>query len=474
MIINTLVFIFGIILLVSTLMTLSVWLRYRHFLIKTLLLFWVSGIFGYFAQGYFNQTNVMGLLAFGFNAITVIFLLKIYHQAIGIKKSLTGEMFFLASSLLIGCVIVSVSNSYALGSLVFCVSCCVSLLNGGLRSPEGSSNQSDFFIQRYRWLLIFAGLHFLDYPYFRTNLSLSIIGFSISILFYFCFAIFVPVLILQKMSSDYTRQLESEVVLRTNQLNESYIQLQDAFESLKKNKAQINVLLSDNRIRMSALVHDIATPLQIVIHYFNAITVDKSKSLEIIEKKAATIQSAFRSIKQILEEARQTHSEVLGKSELTLKQVHIRSLIEETLKNFEFKVAEKNICLNVEMDDSENLYVMANDNWLKNQVLSNLLSNAIKFTNTGGSIQIKAISLDYNRVGIIIEDNGIGIPKEKRDAIFTFDQVTTTVGTLGESGTGLGLPIVKQYTELMGGKISLLPNEKEIGTKFQIELQRAA
>ena len=74
---------------------------------------------------------------------------------------------------------------------------------------------------------------------------------------------------------------------------------------------------------MSTLVHDIATPLQIIIHYFNLITEDKSKSLELIEKKATSIQSAFRSIKQILEEARQTHSEVLGKSELTLKQVHI-------------------------------------------------------------------------------------------------------------------------------------------------------
>lgn len=471
MILNTLIFIFGSILLISAIMTFIVWLKYRNALLKTLLYFWLSGILGYFAQGYFSQTDTLGLFAFGFNAITINFLLRIYGQTLNNYKSLNLYRSVLAVTFVTGLAVVQSTGHYQWGSAIFCLGCFFSLIHGAL--TLGKKENMDFFTRGYQGLLIFAGLHFLDYPFFRFDLNLSIVGFSLSILFYFFFAIFVPILIIQKMSSEYTHQLEAEVELRTRQLHESYLQLRQTFEILKADKSQIKTLLSDNQIRMSALVHDIANPLQVIAHYFSMITSDPNKSLEVLEKKSERVHSAIRSIKQILGEARQTHSEIIGKSELTLKKVSLQNAVTELLKNFDERITEKKIQVEVNFSDAENNFVLANDGWLKNQVLSNLISNAIKFTKVGGHIRINAKPMDQKRVAIVIEDDGVGIPTNKRESIFDFDQQTSTKGTLGEEGTGLGLPIVKQYTELMGGKVVLL-NQNKQGTTFQVELQKAA
>lgn len=471
MIVNTLIFIFGAILFVSAIVTLTVWFRFRHKLIRTLMYFWLSGILGYFAQGIFSGMNVYGLLAFGFNALAVNYLLRLYLQSTDTRASLALYNWILGVALLAGCAVIQVTGNYFVGSMIFCIACCVSLFHGAIKfSPKKNSN---FFIKGYQGVLFFAGIHFLDYPYFRTHESLAVIGFAISIIFYFCFAIFVPILILQKMSSNYTRQLESEVAMRTRQVYQSYTQLKEAFENLKDSKAQINTLLSDNQIRMSALVHDMSNPLQIIVHSFSMINENPEKGTDILKKKTESIQAAIKSIRQILNEARQTHSEIIGKSELTLKKVNIRSMFEEVLKNFEHRITEKKLNLELDFNKLENLWALANDSWLKNQVLSNLISNAIKFTNVGGKIRISTSIMDGNRIAILIEDDGVGIPIEKRETIFTFDKKTSTRGTLGEEGSGLGLPIVKQYTELMGGKVILL-NREAAGTSFQVELQKAA
>jgi signal transduction histidine kinase len=472
MIINTLIFIFGAILFISAVMTLVVWVRFKNALLKTLFLFWGSGILGYFAQGIFNKSDIFGLFAFGTNSLTIYFLLKLFNQAAGKdqKSKLIGYRWFLSVTLL-SALAVSSLGSYFAGILIYCTGSFAALIYGAFGiAPK----KLDFFARGYQILIVFAGIHFLDYPFFRADEKLMVLGFSLSILFYFCFAIFVPVLILQKISQSYVQKLESEVDLRTRQLSESNAHLQATFSDLKENKEKINILLSDNQIRMSALVHDVATPLQVIAHNIAFLSKSRDKIHEIFDQKSGRIQSAVETLKQILAEARRTHTEITGKSDLVLTRINIQSIVLEVVRGFEEKLHEKRLLIDTSgLEHSGSLYISGHENWLKNQVLSNLISNAIKFSNPGSTIQIGAKLLDSGRVAILVEDNGVGIPVEKRDAIFSFDKKTTTRGTMGEKGTGLGLPIVKQYTELMGGKIVLL-NKEQSGTSFQIELQKAA
>jgi signal transduction histidine kinase len=95
------------------------------------------------------------------------------------------------------------------------------------------------------------------------------------------------------------------------------------------------------------------------------------------------------------------------------------------------------------------------------QVLTNLVSNALKFTPAGGRIRITAKN-QGEFVRISVEDTGIGIPEEAKNAIFERFRQLTNVMPDGSKvkGTGLGLAIAKGIVETHGGRIWV---ESELG-----------
>lgn len=102
------------------------------------------------------------------------------------------------------------------------------------------------------------------------------------------------------------------------------------------------------------------------------------------------------------------------------------------------------------------------------RIMLNLLSNAIKFTNRGGIIKVNIEERAENII-ISVSDNGIGIPKEKLNAVFErFVQVDKSF-IRSHEGSGIGLSIVKSLVDLHGGGIELR-SEVGIGTTFEIRL----
>jgi PAS domain S-box-containing protein len=113
------------------------------------------------------------------------------------------------------------------------------------------------------------------------------------------------------------------------------------------------------------------------------------------------------------------------------------------------------------------------------QILTNLVGNAIKFTSAGEILIhanltnktkiINKIEHEYLEFICSVQDSGIGIPPERVDSIFeSFTQVDATT-TRKYGGTGLGLTICKQLTELMGGKIYAC-SEEGVGSKFEFSI----
>lgn len=80
-------------------------------------------------------------------------------------------------------------------------------------------------------------------------------------------------------------------------------------------------------------------------------------------------------------------------------------------------------------------------------VIRNLLSNAIKFTSEDGQIIVENYT-DSDNIYIKISDNGIGMHTEQIAKLFKNDSLTSTKGTLGEKGTGLGLLLCKDFISL--------------------------
>ena len=129
--------------------------------------------------------------------------------------------------------------------------------------------------------------------------------------------------------------------------------------------------------------------------------------------------------------------------------------------NFE----DKNIKLIINIDDKS--YGFADKNMLQT-ILRNLISNAIKFTNDDGIITLNTVRLeDY--IEISVEDTGKGMSQQDMDNILNTEINFTTKGTKNESGTGLGLNLVKEFISMNGGVLRI-ESSVDSGSKFNFTL----
>jgi signal transduction histidine kinase len=102
-------------------------------------------------------------------------------------------------------------------------------------------------------------------------------------------------------------------------------------------------------------------------------------------------------------------------------------------------------------------------------VIQNLLDNAVKYTPENGKIEIE-ISLKGKNVQFKIKDSGIGIPDSQKDRIFTRFFRASNVFNVKETGSGLGLSIVKEVIDDYGGRVWLESNSGKKGTTFLFTL----
>lgn len=105
------------------------------------------------------------------------------------------------------------------------------------------------------------------------------------------------------------------------------------------------------------------------------------------------------------------------------------------------------------------------------QALNNLVSNAIKFSHPGGVITLTSAT-DGDFTVIAVQDTGVGIEPVEIPSLFDLSRKTTTLGTHGEKGGGLGLAICKEITELNGGDMTMESKPGE-GTIIRLKFKRA-
>ena len=145
--------------------------------------------------------------------------------------------------------------------------------------------------------------------------------------------------------------------------------------------------------------------------------------------------------------------------------VPIQPVVGEITNLFKENAATKGIELKSEI--APHLSAFADPNSVK-LVLRNLLSNALKFSKSGDSISING-KQDGQFVEIEVRDTGRGIPPEKMEAIFNIDRKSSSQGTAGEQGVGLGLALCKEFVERNGGSIGL-ESEEGKGTVCRFRL----
>ena len=121
-------------------------------------------------------------------------------------------------------------------------------------------------------------------------------------------------------------------------------------------------------------------------------------------------------------------------------------------------------------DPPKDLMALA-DAQMVRTILRNLINNAIKFTPEKGTITVTAGRVE-DWIEIAVTDTGVGMTAEKIERLFLIEEKTSTMGTGGESGTGLGLQLCKELVEKNGGKITIESSVGK-GSTFKFTLPAA-
>ena len=202
--------------------------------------------------------------------------------------------------------------------------------------------------------------------------------------------------------------------------------------------------------------HDIRTPMNALLGYNRLMKKELTdpKLLGYQEKMEQSGNLLLSIINNVLDMARIES----GKIEIDENYANVRSVLKEISGVFESEAQKKGICLVCEAQLTHE-HVMCDEIKVK-QIFINLVSNAVKYTPVGGTVTIKSQELPcetegYIRIKTEIMDTGIGMSEEYLPSLF--DSFTrernTTTGKV--AGTGLGMPIVKNLVEKMGGSIEV-------------------
>ena len=155
-----------------------------------------------------------------------------------------------------------------------------------------------------------------------------------------------------------------------------------------------------------------------------------------------------------------------GRLQVKQEPVDLRPLLDEVVRAQGAELARE-MTLELPADDME--ATALGDPARLRQVLLNLIENAHKYSPAEQPIQLR-LSSTANDLVLEVEDRGIGIPLP--DQAYVFDRFHRGSNTTGQSGSGVGLSVVKLLLEAMDGSISV-SSEPGMGSCFRIKLRRA-
>jgi len=214
--------------------------------------------------------------------------------------------------------------------------------------------------------------------------------------------------------------------------------------------------------------HDLRSPLNIILSILQCYK-DEYNNVENMQQSQKHMESIKRNGYKILKLVNNLiDTTKLEKKHYNIKRenLDIINLIEWNISSIDKYANQKNISLVFDTNVEE--CIMAIDPEAIDRIIMNLISNAIKFSPQGSSIYINTWK-SINQIIISIRDEGIGIPKDEQKSIFNRFIQSSKNKRNENSGSGIGLDLVRYLTKAHNGEIELR-SEENSGSEFIIKL----
>ena len=150
------------------------------------------------------------------------------------------------------------------------------------------------------------------------------------------------------------------------------------------------------------------------------------------------------------------------------KDVELAGLFDGILEEQNKRITTKGLTINTEYDQSS--ASIFTDEHLFRMAIGNLVSNAVKYTPNGGTVTIRTL-FENDKLTVVVQDTGIGIPKDDQDQIFGKVFRASNAKVQVSDGTGLGLYIVREALKVLKGEVSFV-SEENVGTTFTATLPK--
>lgn len=231
-------------------------------------------------------------------------------------------------------------------------------------------------------------------------------------------------------------------------------------------------LANESKSRILAMVsHDVRSPLNSVLG-MAGLLLDESLDPTLRQDYVRGMLRSGRMMLFMLDELIQTSQLESGALKIAPQPVSMKSFVDDVVRLYEPSARAKGLVLEgCWCGQPDAIYML--DELRVQQMVGNFVTNAIKFTESG-QVQITATEVvvenGQTMLEVVVEDTGIGVPPADGKRIFEAYFQSSEAATGRYGGAGLGLSIVRQLAELMGGSVGQAPG-KECGSRFWFRIR---
>jgi two-component system, sensor histidine kinase len=222
---------------------------------------------------------------------------------------------------------------------------------------------------------------------------------------------------------------------------------------IRESQTKLKALNATKDKFFSIIAHDLRGPIGSLNSFLDLFTQDEYKLTdEELKTNMEVMKIASNKTYELLENLLTWARSQMDDITFDPKLNHLKEVVDLNISLFSSIAKGKDIQL---ISNVNNDIPFIFDFEMMSAVLRNLINNALKFTNAKGIIIVSA-RIEGKNVAVTVEDTGVGMPSDICDKIFDISsQISSTSGTSGEIGTGLGLILCKEFVEKQGGTISV-------------------